>query len=88
MAFQRRLYSTDDFPPGCRDIRKNVAFGVPEEEIDDEKLWYALREAQLDEFIKTLPDGVYRNRERGTGCPVDSASVSVSPVRSIMTGGN
>ena len=40
------------------DIRKNVAFGVPEEEIDDEKLWYALKEAQLDEFIKTLPDGV------------------------------
>lgn len=40
------------------DIRKNVAFGVPEEEIDEEKLWYALKEAQLDEFIKTLPEGV------------------------------
>ena len=40
------------------DIRKNVAFGVPEEEIDDEKLWYALKEAQLDEFVKTLPEGV------------------------------
>lgn len=48
------------------DIRKNVAFGIPEEEIDDEKLWYALREAQLDEFIKTLPDGVYTGiGERG-----------------------
>jgi ABC-type multidrug transport system fused ATPase/permease subunit len=40
------------------DIRKNVAFGIPEEEIDDDKLWYALREAQLDEFVKTLPEGV------------------------------
>ncbi len=40
------------------DIRKNVAFGVPEDEIDDEKLEYALKEAQLDEFVKTLPDGV------------------------------
>lgn len=40
------------------DIRKNVAFGVPEEEIDEERLWYALKEAQLDEFVKTLPDGV------------------------------
>jgi ABC-type multidrug transport system fused ATPase/permease subunit len=40
------------------DIRKNVAFGIPEEEIDEEKLWYALREAQLDEFVKTLPEGV------------------------------
>ncbi|MCD8038346.1 MAG: ABC transporter ATP-binding protein/permease [Lachnospiraceae bacterium] len=39
------------------DIRKNVAFGVPEEEIDDDKLWYALREAQLDGFVKTLPEG-------------------------------
>ena len=48
------------------DIRRNVAFGIPEEEIDDEKLWYALREAQLDEFIKTLPDGVYTGiGERG-----------------------
>lgn len=40
------------------DIRKNVAFGIPEEEIDNEKLWYALKEAQLDEFVKTLPEGV------------------------------
>ena len=48
------------------DIRKNVAFGVPEEEIDDEKLWYALQEAQLDEFVKTLPEGVHTGiGERG-----------------------
>jgi ABC-type multidrug transport system fused ATPase/permease subunit len=40
------------------DIRKNVAFGVPEDEIDEEKLWYALKEAQLDEFVKALPEGV------------------------------
>ncbi len=40
------------------DIRKNVAFGVPEEEIDDKKLWYALEEAQLDGFVRTLPEGV------------------------------
>ena len=48
------------------DIRKNVAFGVPEEEIDDERLWYALKEAQLDEFVKTLPEGVHTGiGERG-----------------------
>lgn len=48
------------------DIRKNVAFGVPEEEIDDDRLWYALKEAQLDEFVKTLPDGIYTGiGERG-----------------------
>jgi len=39
-------------------IRKNVAFGVPEDKIDEERLWGALREAQLDEFVKTLPDGL------------------------------
>ena len=39
-------------------IRKNVAFGVPEEEIDDEKVWRALKEAALDDFVKSLPDGV------------------------------
>lgn len=39
-------------------IRTNVAFGVPENEIDEDRLWEALREAQLDEFVRTLPDGV------------------------------
>ncbi len=39
-------------------IRKNVAFGVPDEEIDDEKVWRALREAQLDEHVRSLPDGL------------------------------
>lgn len=39
-------------------IRKNVAFGVPEEEIDDEKVWRALKEAALDDFVKSLPDGM------------------------------
>ncbi len=39
-------------------IRKNVAFGVPEEEIDEDRLWAVLKEAQLDEFIKTLPEGL------------------------------
>ena len=48
------------------DIRKNVAFGIPEEEIDEEKLWYALKEAQLDEFVKTLPEGIHTGiGERG-----------------------
>ena len=48
------------------DIRKNVAFGIPEEEIDEKKLWYALREAQLDEFVKSLPEGVHTGiGERG-----------------------
>jgi len=39
-------------------IRKNVAFGVPEDKIDEDRLWGVLKEAQLDEFIKTLPDGL------------------------------
>ena len=39
-------------------IRKNVAFGVPDEEIDDNKVWQALKEAQLDEFVKGLPEGL------------------------------
>ncbi len=39
-------------------IRSNVAFGVPKEEIDEERLWEVLKEAQLDEFVRTLPEGV------------------------------
>ena len=39
-------------------IRKNIAFGVPEEEIDEERIWEVLREAQLEDFVKSLPDGL------------------------------
>ena len=39
-------------------IRKNVAFGYADEDIDDEKVWYALKQAQLDEFVRSLPEGL------------------------------
>ncbi len=39
-------------------IRRNVAFGIADEEIDDDKVWQALREAQLDEFVRGLPEGL------------------------------
>lgn len=39
-------------------IRSNVAFGVPKEKIDEDRLWEVLREAQLDEFVRTLPEGL------------------------------
>ena len=39
-------------------IRKNVAFGVPDKDIDDEKVWRALKEAQLDEHVRSLPEGL------------------------------
>lgn len=38
-------------------IRKNIAFGVPEEKIEEERLWEVLKEAQLDEFVRSLPEG-------------------------------
>lgn len=40
------------------DIRMNVAFGLEEEEIDDEKVWAALKEASLDKFVGSLPEGL------------------------------
>jgi ATP-binding cassette subfamily C protein len=36
-------------------VRRNVAFGVPEEEIDDERVWQALRAAQVDHLVRSLP---------------------------------
>lgn len=39
-------------------IRNNIAFGIAEEEIDDNRIWQALEEAQLKEFIKGLPEGL------------------------------
>lgn len=37
-------------------IRANVAFGLPKDEISDEKVWKALEQAQLMTFIKGLPE--------------------------------
>ncbi len=46
----------------CDDtIRANVAFGVKDEDIDDDKVWEALRKAQLDEFVRTMPEGIQSN---------------------------
>ncbi len=39
-------------------IRKNVAFGVAEEDIDDDKVKEALKEAQLLDFIEGIPEGL------------------------------
>ncbi|MCR5686509.1 MAG: ABC transporter ATP-binding protein/permease [Lachnospiraceae bacterium] len=39
-------------------IRSNVAFGIEESEIADDKVWQALAEAQLDEYVRSLPEGL------------------------------
>lgn len=47
-------------------IRANVAFGIPDREIDDVQVWKALHEAQLSEFVRSLPDGLHTKiGERG-----------------------
>lgn len=39
-------------------IRSNVAFGIEEALIDEERVWNALEEAQLKEFVQSLPQGL------------------------------
>lgn len=39
-------------------IRANVAFGVAPEEVDEGRVWKALSEAQLSDFVKGLPEGL------------------------------
>ncbi len=46
------IYLMDD------NIRANVAFGIPESEIDDAAIEKALQEAQFDQFVHALPDGL------------------------------
>ena len=46
------IYMLDDT------IRSNVAFGVTDQEIDEDRVWEALREAQLDEFVKSLSESL------------------------------
>lgn len=54
------IYLTDDT------IRNNVAFGIEEKEIDDDEVWRALRDAQLENFVSGLKDGIHTKvGERG-----------------------
>lgn len=46
------IYIVDDT------IRMNIAFGEDPKEVDDEKVWQALRIAQLDQFVEMLPKGL------------------------------
>lgn len=46
------VYLTDDT------IRNNVAFGIYEDKIEEERIWKALEEAQLAEFVRGLDEGL------------------------------
>lgn len=46
------IFLTDDT------LRRNVAFGLPNEQIDDVAVQHAIMAAQLEEFIASLPDGL------------------------------
>lgn len=39
-------------------IRNNIAFGLPENEIDEKLIWQALEQAQLKAFVEKLPKGL------------------------------
>ncbi|MER3475745.1 MAG: ABC transporter ATP-binding protein, partial [Leptolyngbya sp. ERB_1_2] len=54
------IFLTDDT------IERNIAFGVPDHEIDQEKLQNAVRSAQLESLIEQLPEGLQTSvGERG-----------------------
>lgn len=46
------IYLTDDT------LRRNVAFGLPSEQIDDAAVQSAIQAAQLEDFVTSLPDGL------------------------------
>jgi ABC-type multidrug transport system fused ATPase/permease subunit len=55
------VYLTDD------SLRRNIAFGLRDEAIDDTAVWRAVRDAQLEEFVRGLPAGLDTMvGERGT----------------------
>ncbi|MFQ4137021.1 ABC transporter ATP-binding protein [Nodosilinea sp. PGN35] len=46
------IFLTDDT------VEKNIAFGVPKADIDQGRLWYAIKAAQLEELVQDLPNGI------------------------------
>ena len=39
-------------------IRENIAFGIDVDKIDEDRIWEALEEAQLADFVRSLPEGL------------------------------
>ena len=39
-------------------IRDNIAFGIEKSEIDEERIWEVMKEAQLADFVESLPEGL------------------------------
>ena len=39
-------------------IRNNIAFGIDEDKIDEKRLWEVMEEAQLADFVRSLPMGL------------------------------
>jgi len=46
------VFLTDDT------LRRNVAFGLPSAQVDEAAVWRAIRAAQLEEFVQSLPQGL------------------------------
>ena len=44
------VYLTDDT------LRNNISFGIDESEVDDDKIWKALEQAQLKDYVMQLPE--------------------------------
>ncbi|KAK4210841.1 P-loop containing nucleoside triphosphate hydrolase protein [Rhypophila decipiens] len=53
-------------------IRENLLLGTPDEEVSDDLLWNALHEANLGDFVSSLPDGL---------------NTDVGPKGSLLSGG-
>ena len=48
-------------------IRENVAFGIPADEIDDQRVWQALRMAQIGDWAESVPGALdYPLHDSGT----------------------
>ena len=39
-------------------VRANIAFGIPEDRVEDERIWDVLKQSKLDTFIHELPKGL------------------------------
>lgn len=39
-------------------LRRNVAFGMEDSEVNDDRVWAALREAKVEDFVRSLPQGI------------------------------
>ena len=61
-------------------LRNNIAFGIDDDDIDNDKITEAIENAELSNFVKSLSDGIYTNIEGTSALDVETETSIINSI--------